>query len=1074
VNQNLVYRINASENDAEESSDTSMSLTGNVLNMDSSQTNGLRFTNVMINQGASILSAQLVLTAQSSDTGSATLTLKGQAADDSNAFVSSDGNISDRGVTSASVSWSPGSWSTNNEYTSPDLKDVIQEIVDRANWQPGNALTLIQTGSGGERRAYTFNNQPADAAYIKIKVRSGGVAVGSGKTVRTRLKEIVNEFVPSGYTPIVDTLYEAANYYRGGDVLYGASRGAQTTYGRVSHPDSYTGGNLYRANGCTDENLNASECSSEEIRANPVYTSPMVDACQTNHIVVLTDGQANHNHSVDEIKSLTGSSSCDTSSGNGGETCGRELADWLAAQDQSDTLSADQNIKTYTIGFNLDEGGQASAIQFLRDLANNGGGNYYPASTSSELATAFQNIIRSIMNTDTTFVSPGATVNQFNRLTHQNDIYFSVFKPATRPSWPGNLKRYELKGDPAIIVDAQDQPAVNPNTGFFDADAKSFWSDQVDGNKVAEGGAASELSLVGRNVYTYTGTSSDLTHITNTLHESNTDLTKTLLGIESQSDTYRSNLLKWARGVDVKDADEDGSDTDIRLEMGAPLHSQAVVLTYGGTEGNQDNVVFFATNEGYLHAIDTDDGSEVFSFVPRELLANLDRFFDNAVGANLPYGLDGPITYWVKDVDGDHIIEADDGDHVYIYVGMRRGGQNYYALDVTARNTPRLLWTIAGGSGDYAELGQTWSSAVHTQVKVGSTVKDVLIFSGGYDPDQDDQTTRTADSQGRAIYIVDAATGALVWSGGPTTNPNGSYTQTFADLNYSIPSDIRIIDINTDGLADRMYVGDMGGQLWRFDINNGAAAASLVTGGVIADLALNASGTNDAANNRRFYYAPDVSMTRRGTQRYLTIAMGSGWRAHPLDLSIQDRFYVLRDYDVYNAPASYTKLTESNLYNATENNIGETSGAEQETELSSLWDSNQGWYIDLEGSGEKVLAESLTVNNQILFTTYQPTASAGTCSAGRGLGTLYIVSAYDATPVMNLDQVGDDSSLTKSDRKVELARNGIPPKPTVLFPSDTGGTAVPDPILCIGAECGQNLDFGNILERTFWREESTN
>ena len=53
-------------------------------------------------------------------------------------------------------------------------------------------------------------------------------------------------------------------------------------------------------------------------------------------------------------------------------------------------------------------------------------------------------------------------------------------------------------------------------------------------------------------------------------------------------------------------------------------------------------------------------------------------------------------------------------------------------------------------------------------------------------------------------------------------------------MNNSIPGRITVIDTNGDGFADRMYAGDMGGRVWRFDIINGSGASTLVTGGVIA------------------------------------------------------------------------------------------------------------------------------------------------------------------------------------------------------------------------------------------------
>ena len=1071
MNQVLVYRVNASTNDAEQRNTGYTNTGGDVLNIEASRYTGLRFTNVSINQGATIISATLDYGAQASDTGTTAVTIKGQADNNASAFLSVNGNISSRTKTSASVNWNLGDWVANNTYSSPDLKSVIQEIVNRAGWQPGNALALIQTATGGTRHAYTFDNQPAEAALLKIKVQNGGVYTPVQKTVRARLKELVNELVPSGYTPIVDTLYEAANYYKGGPVLYGKTRGAQEIYGRVSHPDSYTGGAVDRDVRCTDDNLNSTYCRSEQITGSPVYTSPIKEVCQTSHIVLLTDGEANSNSSIDRIKTLIGKTTCAPNAG--GQACGRELADWLANTDLigNATLDGKQSVKMYTVGFNLNEGGQQSAINFLKDLAAKGGGNYYSADTSSQLANVFNNIIRSILNTDASFVSPGATVNQFNRLTHQNDIYFSVFKPQDGPMWPGNLKRYEIKGNPAVIVDANDNPAVDAATGFFSDTSKSFWSSVTDGNDVTKGGTVEQLSLANRNVYTYTGTSNNLADDSNKLVETNDAVTKDMLGIASKDDAYRTTLLEWARGVDVT---KNTTPAVIRKQIGAPLHSQAVVITYGGTSAAPDNLVFFATNDGFLHAIKTSDGTEKFSFIPQELLPNLDTFYLDTIGENLPYGLDGSITYWVKDVNGDHTIDTDDGDHVYLYIGMRRGGRNYYALDVSNPDAPELKWTIKAGATGFEELGQTWSTAVHTRVNIGGTAKEVLIFAGGYDPEEDDKAVRAADAQGRAIYIVDADSGALLWSAGPDADANGTATKSFADMNYSIPSDIRVLDVNSDGLADQMYVADMGGQLWRFDIFNGSSASSLVDGGVIADLALNASGENDISNNRRFYYAPDVSFMQKGAQKFLAVAIGSGWRANPLNNNVKDRFYMVRINDVYRAPSVYTKINETNLYDATANTIGEGDATDSASAVDALWNTYNGWYMDLPNLGEKVLAESLTVNHQIVFTTFQPVSSGSACSAGTGKGRLYIVSAYNATPVLNLDGVGSNTSLTKSDRSGELSRVGIPPKPTVLFPGDPTSNTPPNPVLCVGAECGKDLDFGSIMERTFWREITNN
>ena len=82
---------------------------------------------------------------------------------------------------------------------------------------------------------------------------------------------------------------------------------------------------------------------------------------------------------------------------------------------------------------------------------------------------------------------------------------------------------------------------------------------------------------------------------------------------------------------------------------------------------------------------------------------------------------------------------------------------------------------------------------------------------------------------------------------------------------HGIPAGITVLDTNSDGFSDRMYAGDMGAQVWRFDITNGNARASLVAGGVIASLGSHDETTHLAVNNRRFYNAPDVAAIQRPT-----------------------------------------------------------------------------------------------------------------------------------------------------------------------------------------------------------------
>jgi type IV pilus assembly protein PilY1 len=685
---------------------------------------------------------------------------------------------------------------------------------------------------------------------------------------------------------------------------------------------------------------------------------------------------------------------------------------------------------------------------------------FYEASDSATLVSAIDDIFDNISTSTSTFVAPGAAVNQFNRLIHDDKIYFSIFKPNNRPFWNGNMKKYQITND--ALLDSNGNEAVDDATGLFKNTAQSFWSDAADGNDVSKGGAAAERSSSAtRKVYTYVSGSSSTTLSANDnkMVKTNAVVTTTKLGLTASDTALREKILDWVSGVDLKDYDGDNNFSETRLQYGDPLHSKPVIVTYGGTAAAPDSTIYFGTNEGYIHGVDADDGSEVFSYIPEELLPNLEDLYSNRSATAHPYGMDGTVVVWAHDDNGDNDYYDTTGgvnDHVYLYAGMRRGGKSYYALNVTDRTNPEYMWKVTGGSGTFAELAQTWSIPVRSKVNIDGTTYDVLVMGGGYDDDQDNpisHATRQVDTEGRAVFMINANTGALLWQGALTgvTGANESFT----DMKYSIPGEVRVIDINLDGYADMMFAADMGGQVWRFDINNGAAAADLVTGGVIADF----GADSDTANNRRFYTTPDIALVKQGASKFLTIALGSGWRAHPLNRVVDDRFYVFRDSYWGSAPGTYTKLTESDLVDVTDNIDGNAIDT-------AITGGKKGWFITLEHDGEKVLSNSVTVNNQVIFSTYTPETSVTACTASEGTGRTYVVSVFNGRPTVNFDLIvsSDPDNLTKDDRVVTLQRGGIPPEATVLF--------APDPVILIGPEMPlSDVPFGDIAQRTYWYQD---
>jgi type IV pilus assembly protein PilY1 len=259
-------------------------------------------------------------------------------------------------------------------------------------------------------------------------------------------------------------------------------------------------------------------------------------------------------------------------------------------------------------------------------------------------------------------------------------------------------------------------------------------------------------------------------------------------------------------------------------------------------------------------------------------------------------------------------------------------------------------------------------------------------------------------------------------------------------MDYSIPADIRVIDLDGDGFADRMYVGDMGGQVWRFDIWNGNPAGSLVAGGVIAQLGAAPNLTPAQADVRRFYYAPDVALVNSRGYDFLHVGIGSGSRGHPLGSEAHDRFYALRDYGFARKDqAAFNAITP-----ITHGSLELINTANESVPQGTM----NGWYLNLSNGaswiGEKVLAEARTFNNEVIFTTFRPGSSGTGCVPQLGTNRVYRMSVFNAAPVLNLDGVTDPSGLTMSDLYVEDEGAPLPSPQLIFMDGDRDGDGVPD------------------------------
>ncbi|HSD68845.1 MAG TPA: PilC/PilY family type IV pilus protein [Woeseiaceae bacterium] len=881
----------------------------------------------------------------------------------------------------------------------------------------------------------SINN--VNVGFMRFNGNDGGMvyhAIKDLDTTRTTAMALVDALPASGNTPLAETMYEAALYWRG----------MQAHYGPLLLTDT--------------DGLDSKDPM--------IYRQPTEYACAKNFIVYLTDGEPTQDYDADDLvenlpnwTTTLGSSGCTGGTGLG--VCLDDIAEYLSKEDVNPDVPGDQTVSTYTIGFTVD-------LPILAETARKSGGKYYLAEDVKSLTVALTDIVTNIFDRDISFTAPAVAVNAFNRTQHLNDLYVSVFRAANKVHWPGNIKKYTIAD--AQIVDKYTNPAVDPSTGYFSDTSHNFWNggSNSDGANVAIGGAANLIpDPATRNVYTNLG-AANLTAASNAISSAN-ELAFTLddFGLAGDpGDPDVATMLDWIRGYDVRDEDGDPTTTS-RKTMGDALHAQPASIVYGMTGDEPDVVVFTSTNDGFLHAIDGSTGVELWSYMPHELLANTgELYFDEAVDYK-NYGLDGDIVPVVADRDKDGEIDVGT-DFVYLIFGMRRGGDNYYALDVTDRNVPKLKWVRK-----VPQIGQSWSPPVPARVNVqslnvSSPDKVVLIIGGGYDTVHDQAIhPASADVEGAGVFMLDLETGAQIWRAGPDAAADLPLTK----MTRAIPARIRVLDLNGDGFADRMYAADLGGQIWRFDIRNGLTAANLVAGGVIARFGAEGISNPSAAVTRRFYTSPDVSLfhDHKQDRRFLAISLGSGYRAHPLDGSAEDRFYSLRDRDVF---TSLTQLQYNNYDIATDSDLVEVSGTFN-VDISS---SDRGWKLTLP-VGEKVLSDSQTFADSVFFVSFEPTVgSDDPCQAGLSVNRLYRVNVANGDPVVALDTLDpNDAAGIDASRVTELEQGGIAPKPSFLFPSPTdpnctGEECSPPPIGCVGVECF-DPGFANNPVRTLWTQD---
>lgn len=296
---------------------------------------------------------------------------------------------------------------------------------------------------------------------------------------------------------------------------------------------------------------------------------------------------------------------------------------------------------------------------------------------------------------------------------------------------------------------------------------------------------------------------------------------------------------------------------------------------------------------------------------------------------------------------------------VFASGGLRMGGSTYYSLDITNPSTPSLIYSVGSNYANvlqgqastiygmkngiygnattntdeqkaYSRMGQTWGKPSVGFVRSGGKKVMVNFLPGGYDT-RYETANFAADSsnlaQGNAVYMVrvgeekedsttkkvtidtTSAKGKLLWwasypaSKDVTTTAARPTSVTLqktehSDLTASIVTEIRTVDRNYDGYTDFIYFADLGGRVWRADINNNKDTDNFRVDRLVKLLDVsNQKGGSDVAP--RFYERPLFTVTDEVVEGspIAQITVGTGNRSLPVSdkRSVPDAIYSFMD-----------------------------------------------------------------------------------------------------------------------------------------------------------------------------------
>lgn len=450
-----------------------------------------------------------------------------------------------------------------------------------------------------------------------------------------------------------------------------------------------------------------------------------------------------------------------------------------------------------------------------------------------------------------------------------------------------------------------------------------------------------------------------------------------------------------------------------------------------GANGRRE-MVYVGANDGALHAFDASTGAEVFAYYPQAVFSDQDRL-----------GL-----HWLADPDYEHryyvdidpvvnevYVDTGDADgltwRTLLVGGLRGGGRAIYAIDVSDPSefvdangvAENILWEFT-----HDDLGYTFSRP--TIAKLNDD-RWAAIFGNGYNPTGASATGRAA----LFIKYLDTASPSfrVLYTDEGSIN-NGDCDDAGSDCNgLSTPA---VVDLGADRIADRVYAGDIQGNMWVFDISSDDPA----NWGIPYGTSLNpdplfvAHYLDGGGNSQRQPITSQPMVTLHPTERQsetfpnTMVFFGTGQYIAEND-PISDGTNSF--YGIWDSGASVTLDRNAASPDLVEQTITVGTLAGNDVRLISNnpvdYDEVKGWFMDLPEARERVIVDALVFGDLVIFTTMVPFSNLCSDSAGYSW-TMALNLADGSEPdfiALDIDGSGTfDSNDQVGDRNVGGVKSG--------------------------------------------------